>query len=88
MKYVVKVVDSTPEGNVTGQHYYIAETEHELEVYMNTFKEVCYTDVTCVGVIEKPTEHIRRKMNTYRYEHGLLGDNNEWLDRVTAEKRE
>jgi len=65
MRYVIKTVLTGPEGHHEGTQYYVAETEREMERFVNAFKEDTYFTVTCIGPVATPSEWMQKRINEY-----------------------
>lgn len=65
MKYVIKTVATGPEGHHEGTQYYIAETECEMERFVNTFKNDTYFSVTCVGPVATPALWMQKRIDEH-----------------------
>jgi len=62
MKYVVKMVDTCPEGAVKNVEYWIAESEAEMQAMISVQRELSYTGITCLGPVVEPNGFLREKI--------------------------
>lgn len=65
MRYIVKAVSTGPEGHHEGTQYYVAETEREMERFVNTFKEDSYFTVTCIGPVAMPSNWMQKRIKDH-----------------------
>jgi|GEM_PF-2938419 len=64
MRYVVKLVNTCPDGAVVGIEYWIAESESEMEIMIKSdFRG--YSTATCLGPVVEPEKWYMNEMEKY-----------------------